>query len=257
MTDSAPLQLPDVATITAAAPFRWLRGGWSDFKTAPIPCLIYGILLAALSAALTYLLYYGDAFNWILVLAGGFLIVAPMLAMGLYEAGRQLEIGQKPSFKDMALVKGAFRRDLAYLGLALFLIYLMWTRVAQVLYALSTNRLHKTPQAFLEFMFTDPSGQMMALIGTIVGGVIVFLAYTLVVISVPMMLDRRTDVFIATVTSVRAVVKNTLPMLIWALLIAALTAIGIATAFLGLIIVFPVIGLASWRAYRELVPTSP
>jgi len=257
LTDSTPITLPDVATITIGAPLRWLSGGWRDFLAAPLPCLIYGLLLAGVSAGLTYLLYYGDAFNWILVLAGGFLIVAPMFAMGLYEAGRQLEAGQKPSFKDMALVKGAFRRDLAYLGLALFLIYLMWTRIAQIVYALSTHRLHKTPEAFLDFMLTDPAGQNMAMIGTLIGGVIAFLAFTLVAISAPMMLDRKTDVFIATVTSIRAVIKNTLPMLIWGLLIALLMVIGIATAFIGLIVIFPIIGLASWRAYRELVPTSP
>ncbi len=254
MTNDTPVKLPDVATITAGAPLRWLSGGWRDFLAAPVPCLIYGLLLAGVSAGLTYLLYFSDAFNWILVLAGGFLIVAPMLAMGLYEAGRQIEAGQKPRFKDMALVKGAFRRDLAYLGLALFLIYLMWTRIAQVVYALSTNRLHKSPEAFLDFMLTDPAGQNMAMIGTLVGGVIAFFAFTLVVISAPMMLDRKTDVFIATVTSIRAVLKNTLPMLIWGLLIALLMIIGIATAFIGLIVIFPVIGLASWRAYRELVP---
>ena len=75
--------------------------------------------------------------------------------------------------------------------------------------------------------------------------------------SAPMMLGAKTDVFIATITSVRSVTKNPLPMLIWALLIALLTAIGIATAFFGLILVFPLIGLATWRAYRELVPGSP
>jgi len=97
----------------------------------------------------------------------------------------------------------------------------------------------------------------MAMIGTIVGGAIAFIAYSLIVISAPMLLDRKTDVFIATITSVRAVTTNFLTMLIWAFLIATLTAIGIATAFFGLIFIFPIIGLASWHAYRELVPTSP
>ncbi|MBR9836206.1 MAG: DUF2189 domain-containing protein, partial [Alphaproteobacteria bacterium] len=148
-------------------------------------------------------------------------------------------------------------RDLAYLGLALLLIYMLWTRIAQVVYALSTTSIHKTPMDFLRFMFTETNGQTMAMIGTIVGGIIAFLAYSLVVISAPMLLNRKTDVFIATITSVRAVNRNLLPMLIWAVLIAVLTTIGIATAFFGLIFVFPVIGLASWHAYRDLVPASP
>lgn len=94
----------------------------------------------------------------------------------------------------------------------------------------------------------------MALTGTAVGAVIALFAFALVVISAPMMLDRKTDVFIATITSFRAVLKNPLPLLLWAIIIAVLTALGIATAFFGLILVFPLIGLASWHAYRELVP---
>jgi uncharacterized membrane protein len=82
------------------------------------------------------------------------------------------------------------------------------------------------------------------------------MAYSLVVVSAPMLLNEKTNVFIATITSVRTIAQNFLPMLVWAALIVALTALGIATGFLGLIVSFPVIGLASWRAYRELVPSS-
>lgn len=250
----APFKLPDVAKIGLGAPFQWLAGGWEDFKRAPLPCLIYGIALAAVSAAIGWALVFSGQFAWVFVLAGGFLIVGPMLAMGLYEAGRQLEVGETPSFSEMALVKGAFRLDLAYLGLALFLIYLLWTRIAQIVYALSTSTLHRTPMDFLTFMFTTPEGLSMAATGAVIGAVIAFLAYMLVVVSAPMMLDRKRDVFIATITSIRAVTANGLPMALWALIIAVLTALGIATAFFGLIIAFPVIGLASWRAYRALVP---
>ena len=249
-----PFRLPEVAKIGLGAPFQWLAGGWADFRRAPLPCLIYGIALAALSAAIGWARVFSGQFAWVFVLAGGFLIVGPMLAMGLYEAGRQLEVGETPGFSDMALVKGAFRLDLAYLGLALFLIYLLWTRIAQIVYALSTSTLHRTPMDFLAFMFTTPEGLTMAATGTVIGAVIAFLAFMLVVVSAPMMLDRKRDVFIATITSIRAVTRNALPMAIWALIIAVLTALGIATAFFGLIVVFPVVGLASWRAYRALVP---
>ncbi len=248
-----PFKLPNVAKIGLGAPFQWLAGGWADFKRAPLPCLVYGIALAAVSAAIGWALVFSGQFAWMFVLAGGFLIVGPMLAMGLYEAGRQLEAGETPGFSDMALVKGAFRLDLAYLGLALFLIYLLWTRIAQIVYALSTSTLHRTPMDFLAFMFTTPEGLTMAATGTVIGAVIAFLAYMLVVVSAPMMLDRKRDVFSATITSIRAVTTNLVSMALWAIIIAVLTALGIATAFFGLIIVFPVIGLASWRAYRALV----
>lgn len=253
-TAHKPFKLPDVAIVKAFAPFGWLAKGWADYQRAPLPCLLYGIGLAALSAMIGWALVFSGAFAWMFVLAGGFFFIAPILAMGLYEAARLLEDETPPTLTDMVLVRGAFRLDLAYLGFALLMIYLLWTRLAQIVYALSTYQLHKTPQEFLTFVFTTSDGRIMALTGTAVGAVIALFAFALVVISAPMMLDRRTDVFIATITSFRAVLKNPLPMLLWAIIIAVLTAIGIATAFFGLILIFPLIGLSSWHAYRELVP---
>ncbi len=154
----------------------------------------------------------------------------------------------------MAFVKSAFRQDLAYLGLGLLLLYFFWGRMAQLIYALSTYRKHDDVMQFINFMLTTSEGHNMAIAGTIAGGVIAFIAYTLVVISAPMLLDRKTDVFVASITSFRAVTKNPLPMLVWAILITFLIAIGILSGFIGLAVIFPVIGLASWRAYRELVP---
>ena len=253
----ATYKLPDVATITIGAPFRWLSGAWQDYLRAPLPFMIYGIVLAGISAMIAWALVFSGAFAWVFVLAGGFFLIAPILAMGLYEGGRMLEDGETPGLTDIVLVRSAVRADIAYLGLALFLIYLFWTRLAQIVYALSTSVMHKDPTDFLAFMFTTPEGLSMAATGSVIGGVVAFLAFSLAVISAPMMLGGQTDSFIATITSVRSVTKNPGPMLVWALLIAVLTAIGIATAFFGLILIFPLIGLASWRAYRELVPTSP
>lgn len=249
--------LPHVATISVTAPFKWLSGAWQDYLSAPLPFMIYGIILSAISAMIAWALVFSGAFAWVFVLAGGFFLVAPILAMGLYEGGRILEQGQSPGLTDIVLVREAVRLDLAYLGLALFLIYMFWTRIAQIVYALSTPVMHKTPAEFLTFMFTTQDGLSMALTGTLVGGAIAFLAFSLVVISAPMLLSAKSDVFIATITSVRCVTKNFLPMLVWGLLIVVLTAIGIASAFFGLILIYPLIGLATWRAYRDLVPGSP
>lgn len=250
----AVTRLPDVARIGMDAPMRWLSGAWTDLWRAPFACLFYGLGLALVSAAFAAGLLFSGYVNWILVAVGGFLFVAPMLAMGIYEAGRRLETGEKVSLPAMMFVKTASARDLAYLGLALLLVYFLWGRMAQLIYMLSSSRVHKTSAEFLDFMFTEPAGIAMALTGTAVGGAIAFIAYSLVVISAPMLLDRKTDVFVATITSVRAVTRNFGPMLFWALLIVLLTGLGIATAFVGLVIAFPWIGLASWRAYRELVP---
>jgi uncharacterized membrane protein len=97
----------------------------------------------------------------------------------------------------------------------------------------------------------------MLISGTIIGAAIAYLTYCIVVVSIPMLLGRDSDFFVATVTSVRAVTRNPGPMALWALIIAALTAFSVVTAFVGLIITFPVLGLASWHAYRDLVVSAP
>lgn len=257
-TSSGP-SLPDIREISCADPLRWLAGGWADFQKALLPCLAYGGVLAIVSLGFVFAILYSGAASWVMVFLGGFIFVAPMIAMGLYEAGRKLETGQTPDLMQMLFVKTAAKRDLAYLGLALLVIYFFWTRMAQLVYALAMSNVfgvHKTVPEILEFMLTTEAGWNMAATGTIVGAVIGLIAFSLIVVSAPMLLDRRADVFVATVTSVRSVAKNPVPMILWAVIIAVLTSLGLATLGLGLIIIFPVIGLASWRAYRALVVSS-
>lgn len=255
MEPTAPsyARLPDVNAIGIDAPLRWLGGAWRDMQKALVPCLAYGAALALFSYWLVRSLYDSNAAFWVLALTCGFVFVAPMLAMGLYEAGRMIEKGEKPTLPGMAFVGAALRQDVAYLGLALLLIYLMWGRIAQLVYGLSTYRLHRTVADFIAFALHTKEGHNMLISGTIVGGIIAFFTYCLVVVSTPMLLDRNTNVFAAMATSFRAVTKNFLPMLLWALIIVGLVALAAATWFAGLVVIFPLLGLASWRAYRELV----
>ena len=246
--------LPDVALVSMKAPFCWLRGGWSDLWKAPGPCLAYGLIMALISFGLCYALVVSDAEFWVLALTVGFVFVAPMLAMGLYEAGRQIERGEKPTLGEMLYVRSAVRVDLAYLGLFLVLIYLLWGRIAQIVYGLSTYQLHRTTRDFVDFAIGTEDGQTMLLTGTLIGGAIAYLTYCAVVIAAPMLLDQKTGVFAAVVTSVRAVVDNFWPMTIWAVIIAVLVLVSAATGFIAFIVIFPWLGLATWRAYRELVP---
>lgn len=245
--------LPAVNRIDGLAPFRWLGGGWRDLWKAPGPCLIYGLALAAFSVWICYAMYVFNAALWVLAQTLGFVFVAPMLAMGLYEAGRRIERGERPGLRSMLLVKSAVRQDTAYLGLALLLIYLFWGRVAQIVYGLSTYTLQHTVKDFLAFAVGTSDGHHMLIAGTLIGAAMAFFTYCLAVVSAPMLLDRRIDVFTATVTSFRAVSLNPGPMLLWAVLIVVLMLISAATAFAAMILIFPWLGLASWRAYRELV----
>ncbi len=245
--------LPGVRRVGFADPFVWLGQGFSDLLRAPVPLIGYGMMIAGLSSGLLYGLYASDAAFWALTLTFGFVFVAPMLAMGPYEAGRRLEAGERPSLGQIVFVRPAFRQDVAYLGLALLLIYLFWGRIAQIVFGLSTYQMYDTIEAFATFALTTAEGHNMLLAGTLVGGVIAFFTFTLVVVSAPMLLDPRANVFVATLTSFRTVALNPGPMLLWAALICALLLASAATGFLALVVVFPWLGLASWRAYRALV----
>lgn len=250
---STPWRLPDVNDAGYGAPLRWLADGWTDLWAAPGPCLAYGAFIAALLAALAYALYASGLAIGIVILSLGLVLIAPILAMGPYEAGRRLETGERPRLSQIFIVRSALRQDAVYLGLALFLVFSFWIQAAQIVYGLSTYQLHATLPEFARFAFTTGDGQRMLLVGGAIGGAIAFVAYTLVVVSAPMLLERRFDVFMATATSVRIVLRNPGPMLLWAVIVATLVLASAATGFVALIVVFPWLGLASWRAYRGLV----
>lgn len=249
--------LPQVRAVGFGAPFQWLAGGLGDIGRAPVPALVYGLISALGSLGLAWAIYVTNAAFWTIALSAGFVLVAPMLAMGLYECGRLLEAGERPTLPKILVVSGAVRQDVAYLGLALVLIYMLWGRAAQIVYGLSTFQLHSTWDAFIAFAIQSNEGHSMLITGTIIGGAIAFLTYCLVVVSAPMLLDRNTNVFFAVATSFRAMNASFGPLLLWAAIIALLVALSAATGFLAFIVVFPWLGFASWRAYRALVVEAP
>ncbi|MEY2758545.1 MAG: hypothetical protein RIR33_2323 [Pseudomonadota bacterium] len=246
-------RLPDVHAIGMSAPIGWLVGGWRDLWRAPVAFLAYGLVVAATSAAIVLGLVFTGMGLWSLILAAGFALLAPIVAMGVYEGGRLIERGERPGLRSIAFVRQAFRRDVVFLGLGLLFAFGIWVELARVNYGIATNRLHETLDAFVQFALTTGAGVSMLIWGTVLGGILAWLTFAFVVVSAPMLLDSRSDVFVATVTSVRCVVKNTGPMLLWAAIIAAMLLVSAATFFLGLVIVIPWLGLASWRAYRTLV----
>ncbi|MFC4440990.1 DUF2189 domain-containing protein [Caulobacter henricii] len=220
---------------------------------APVPLLVYGLGVAAASFALCYGVYATNGAFRVLALTAGFVIVGPILAMGPYEAGRRIDLGERPGLMQILFVRSAFRQDVAYLSLLLVLIYFFWGRVAQIVYGLSTYQSHPTVDALVAFALGSSDGRVMLLTGTLTGGALAFVTYALMVVSAPMLLNPRASVFEAVATSVRAVNANFFPLLLWAGIIAALLLLSAATGFLALVFVFPWLGLASWRAYRSLV----
>lgn len=248
--------LPAIRQVSLAAPFRWLAAGWGDLMKGPGALLLYGAGVAAGSFALCYGVYVTNGAFWVMALTIGFVMIAPVLAMGPYEAGRLIERGERPKLGQILFVRSAFRQDVAYLSLLLVMLYFLWGRVAQIVYGLSTYQIHRDVDALAAFAVGTDEGRAMLVAGTVTGGVLAFVAYALVVVSAPMLLSSGANVFAAVATSVRAVNANFFPLLLWAVCITVLLLMSAATGFLALVVVFPWLGLASWRAYRSLVVES-
>ena len=243
-----------VASVSLEAPWRWLGKGWQDTWRRPFFSLGYGAVLTLLGLALAGACWELGLSALIPVLAGAFMLVGPMLAVGLYEMSRRYEAGEDFRLSDIVFVRTVSRVQLFYLGFGLMFLILVWMRIATLLFALLVSDGYPDLNDFVAFALTTANGLTLMITGTLIGGVIAFLVFAVSAISVPMLMDREIDFMTAIMASIDAVKRNPGPMLLWAWLIALLIGFGLATLFVGLIFVFPLVGHATWHAYEELTP---
>ncbi len=248
-----PLYKPIIRNVAPEQPWTWLSAGWRDMWRAPQISLTYGIAFSVISAALTAGLFFAGLAYLLLPLSAGFLLLGPMLAVGLYEASRRLETGQPMTLGDVMFVKTRSPTQLAFLGVLLMLFMLAWVRIATLLFALFMQSSFPPVDQWVSVLLFTPNGLGLLIVGGIIGGVLAVIVFSLAAISVPMLMVHDVDTITAMVASVNAVRQNLWPMLLWGWLIALLTAVGIATLFVGLAITFPLVGHATWHAYRSLV----
>jgi len=244
-----------VANVPFDAPWEWLAAGWRDLWRVWPLSLAYGAVFATVALSLLIGLFQQGQQALILSLAGGFLLLGPMLAVGLYEASRRLAAGKTVGGLNVVFVKTASPLQLAYLGVALLLLYLFWIRFGTLLFALFFG--HQAFPPIVEFvptLLTTAHGVGMLVVGTAVGAVLAVVAFALSAVSVPLLMERESDIFTAVTTSIKALVENPRAMLLWASVIAGLMSFGMATAFIGLVVAFPLVGHATWHAYKMIVP---
>ncbi len=259
-TDKAAGGEQDMVHITRLdleAPWRWLSAGWSDLLAMPQISLAYGAIFAAIAIGLWLGLATLGWQSLMLALAGGFMLIGPVLAVGLYEASRQREQrgqGEKVSFRDVVLAGFKAPDQLALLGLALLLTFMIWIQIAFLLFMLFFGARPFPPiQDFVPTLLFTGGGVSLLIIGTIVGAVLAAIVFSMSVVSAPMLVARPVGVTTAIFASLQATMLNIKPMTLWAGLIAGFMALGLATLCAGLVIIFPLIGHATWHAYREVL----
>ena len=234
-------------------PWRWLSLGWGDLCRSPALSLGYGAAFVVLGLLVTAGFWVVGLASVAPALAAGFVLLGPVFAVGLYEMSRRYENGQPVYVRDLAAFHLPSPPQFAFLAFALMFLFLVWLRLATLNYALFTYGNYMPLEEFMSFALTTSQGLTMVVAGTVIGAFLAFAAYAISVVSVPILMRHDVDVLTAMWISVQVVLRHPGPMLLWAWLIAVLTAIGLATMFVGLIVVFPLIGHASWHAYRTIV----
>jgi uncharacterized membrane protein len=240
--------------VRADQPWRWLEAGWADLRTIPAVSLGYGCAFLIFSFTLAGLLFLAGYSALLPVFGAGFLLIGPLLAVGLYEASRKIEAGEKVRLADVVFVSSRNLSQLALVGAILAGAFIVWLRIAGWIFALFYGPVGIPPLSeFAPMLLLSPRGLAMLAIGTAVGGLIAFAVFAISAISVPLLLARDIDTVTAVLTSIRAVRENFWTMLLWGWIVALFTALGIATWFLGLAVIFPLLGHATWHAQRALV----
>lgn len=257
-TEELRRQKITIKKVDMSSPGKWLKAGWNDIKKTPGTSLAYGTLFAAIGMLLV--LAYSESSHIVFAITTGFLLLGPFLAVGLYAISRNSQDAKCET--KMSLFKGikagCGNPDcIAMYALMLGIITVAWVRLSAILAALffDSALLTSHDMTVMELLFSENSVGFLTMYIAI-GALIALFVFSISAISIPMIMDKEMDCITTSITSFKAVMKNKGPMLFWAFLIVFFTGIGMATLGLGLIVTMPLIGHATWHAYRDLIETS-
>jgi uncharacterized membrane protein len=230
-------------------PLRWLALGWQDFRRAPGLGLFYGLCFVLMGWSL--LKAFEQAPAYVLGLSAGFLLMGPFLCLGLYRVSQRLENGERPDFGDSLMAWDTRTGQLAIFGFVLLVLEMVWARATLVVFAVTFDGMPDFKGSLLALL--DPENITFIIAWVVLGAIFATLIFAVSVVSIPMLLHRPTDAITAGLTSMRLVLTQTPVMMWWAFLIAALVVLAMLPGFAGLLVVGPVLGHASWHAYRAAV----
>jgi len=246
---------PTVRNIRLADLPEVLKKGAEDFWAMPTHLFFLGLIYPIVGLVLARLVFGYDVLPLLFPLVTGFALVGPLAALGLYEISRRRELGLDTTWKDaFAVFRSPSLPAIAALGLLLLAIFFIWIAVANALYIAAFGY---APAAslpdFLDRIFNTPAGWTLILLGNGIGFLFALLVLAISVVSFPLLLDRKVSPIVAILTSLRAVAANPAAMAAWGLIVAALLIVGAVPLFIGLAIVVPILGHATWHLYRKVV----
>lgn len=245
-----------VRRVRLDAPWDWMAKGWNDLLRAPTKSLAYGGVFTLIAWLLVWGLTQVEMQSLILVLAGGFILLGPLFAGGLYALSRAYERKEDLSLREAIVAGTRPKGQLSFFALALMLAFMFWVQIAFLLLMLffGGSTVVNFGRFLPELLFTS-SGQGLLTVGTLVGAVLATIVFSVSAVAAPLLFDRDISALSAMATSVRAVLLNKGAMLLWAAILAGTMILGLATMFAGLIVAFPLAGHATWHAMRALVDT--
>lgn len=246
-TTAKPIAL---RTLQWSDPWRWLRQGLRDVQAAPGIALFYGAWFWGMALVLGWV--FRSRPEYVMSMASGCLLVGPFLAMGLYDTSRRREAGLTPDLGQSITCWDRHLGSMGMLVLVLVVLELLWGRASLVVFAVFFNTGMPSTTGVVQAIF-NPENWSFVLVYMMVGGIFAALVFSTTVVSIPMILDRDTDALTAGITSMRVVLENTGVMLLWGVLITLLVAASLWAWGAGLLLVGPLLGHASWHAYRAAV----
>lgn len=249
----APSKTPTVAAMSMSDIPDALWAGLGDFRRKPMMGLFFANVYVMGGWAI-YLMLFTLHMEWLAVpLTFGFPLLGPFLAVGLYEVSRRLELGQTEWERNdiLGVIWRQRLRQLPSMCWVIVVYYLFWSFFAHMLFALFLGPSALTNVTSSYAYLLEPEGLQMLLVGSAFGAVFAFVLFMLTVVSLPLLLDKELDFVTAMLSSIAVVRKNFRVMLVWGAVVAGLTFVGMAPGLLGLYIVLPVLGHATWHIYRR------
>lgn len=256
-TSQIPRRRFTIPRLPATQPFSWLRSGFKDLMAAPITGLLYGVAVAALAFLVVSLTVGVNRFYFVPFLFGGFLVLGPILSVGLMAMAKRRESNGEHPTETIRRILAVNTPGLSLMGLFLLLVFMNWIMLSYLLFGRVFHELMPTYSEVRPLPVMFGESWPFALVFGGIALLLAVLVFRITAVSLPMLVDQRVDALNAAFASWRVVGENWPAMTLWALIVAVLTTVGILTYFVGLVIVTPILGYASWHAYREtLIPES-